>query len=253
MDSTSKRLRLLLISTIASWVAIAMLAFAAFTHPGAGRADDANREPLERVRTERLDIVSEDGEPVLVLANRRLMPGPVMDGREYPPEVAEPRPYVSGMIFYNEEGDEVGGLIYNGMPRDSGYTAVGHLSFDQWKQNQVVALQYIDDGRTRRSGLRVWDRPVDVSMARQLDLVTAYREATSETERDSLAALGSAWRERGDYGAERLFVGSQDREARVELRDPEGRVRARLVVDEDGDARLEFLNEEGEVTRRVPR
>ena len=93
--------------------------------------------------------------------------------------MAEPRPHVSGMIFYNEEGDEVGGLIYNGIPRDyngiprdSGYSAVGHLSFDQWKQNQVVALQYIDNGRTRRSGLRVWDRPTDVSVARQLDLMT---------------------------------------------------------------------------------
>ena len=49
----------------------------------------------------------------------------------------------------NDQGDEVGGPIVDGVPRDSGRRcAVGHLSVDQWKQNQVVALQYLDNGRS---------------------------------------------------------------------------------------------------------
>jgi len=75
MDPAPNRLRLLLISNIASWIAIAVLTFVALANRESGSADEATGETLERVRTERLDIVSEDGEPVLVLANRRRMPG----------------------------------------------------------------------------------------------------------------------------------------------------------------------------------
>lgn len=244
MSDPEKRIRFLMLSSVSSWLAVAVLVFSAFTDRGHPRFTELD--------VERLNIVAEDGEPVLVLANRHRIPGPRINGKEYPPEIAEPRGLVSGMIFYNEEGDEVGGLIYNGMERDSGHTAVGHLSLDQWKQNQVVALQYIDNGRTLRSGLRVWDRPTDVSMDQQLDLALAYRSSESVAERDSLARIAAAARERGELGVQRLFVGSQDRTAKVELHDTEGRVRVRLFVDEQDMARLEFLDEAGTVVQSYP-
>jgi hypothetical protein len=155
------------------------------------------------------------------------------------------------MIFFNEEGNEAGGLIFNGFRVDSSFTAVGHLSFDQWKQNQVVALQYLDNRRTRRAGMRVWDRPTDVTMDQQLDLLMEMRDA-SEAERDSLRAVAAAAREAGDFGTERLFVGSQDRTARLELRDTKRRVRVRLLVDDEDVARLEFLDESGGVVAGYP-
>ena len=67
------------------------------------------------------------------------------------------------MIFFNEAGDEVGGLIYESERRDSAYRAFGHLSFDQWQQNQVVAVQYQDNGsswstRQAQSWNLAWSR-----------------------------------------------------------------------------------------------
>lgn len=233
----------LVTSNVASWFALAFIFVSGFSSP--------ERTRFTELETERLDIVGENGQPVLVLSNQRLMPGPRIDGKAYPPEIAEPRSVVSGMIFYNEEGDEVGGLIYNGFPKDTGHTAVGHLSFDQWKQNQVVALQYLDTPRTLRAGLRVWDRSTAVSVAEQLDRALAYRDASPE-ERDSLRRATAAARARGESGTERLFVGSQDRSAKIELRDRQGRVRARLVVDSLNAARLEFLDADGMVVHQVP-
>lgn len=245
MPVHEKRIRFLMVSSAASWIAVAFLAFYAFTgrsHPRFGELD-----------VERLNVVAEDGQPVLVLANRHRLPGPRINGKEYAPELAEPRGLVSGMIFYNDEGDEVGGLIYNGMRTDSGHAAVGHLSLDQWKQNQVVALQYNDNGRTLRSGLRVWDRPTDVTMDEMFDRAVAYRRTESAAVRDSLERVSAAARERGDFGVQRLFVGSQDRTAKVELHDTEGRVRLRLFVDAQDVARLEFLDEAGNVVQSYPR
>ena len=61
--------------------------------------------------------------------------GPSMNGKTYSRDVIDGREFMSGMIFFNELGDEVGGLIYAGIKKDSvNYSAVGHLSFDQWQQ-----------------------------------------------------------------------------------------------------------------------
>ena len=62
------------------------------------------------------------------------------------------------------KGLRLSGYVDYGALDDKGasrLTTLGHLSFDQWKQNQVVALQYSDDGRSRYAGLNVWDRPTD--------------------------------------------------------------------------------------------
>lgn len=49
-----------------------------------------------------------------------------------------------------------------------------------------------------------------------------------------------------------MFTGSQDEVAQVQLRDKQGRVRAKLYVDKDGNAKFDFLNEKGEVTKSYP-
>jgi hypothetical protein len=59
------------------------------------------------------------------------------------------------------------------------------------------------------------------------------------------------FRDRRDLGVERLFVGSQDETAQVQIRDTAGRVRIRLLVDPDDNARLEFLDAEGRVTKSI--
>jgi hypothetical protein len=145
------------LSNLASWGLVALLALTGFSYQ--------TRNKFTEIDAERLNIIGTNGKPVLVLANRRLIPGP-SDEWERLSALTSPmgRDLLSGMIFFNEQGDEVGGLIYNGIKKDSGYSALGHLSFDQWKQNQVVALQYLDNGTSRRAGLRVWDRPTDVSL-----------------------------------------------------------------------------------------
>lgn len=197
---------------------------------------------------ERLNIVDAAGRPVLVLANGPRLPGAVFHGKEYPQSFVD-RGRAAGMLFYNAAGDEVGGLIYDGAPRDSGYTALGHLSFDQWQQSQVVALTYADDGRARLAGLRVWDRP-DRALEEQFEAAARFLAAPAGA-RDSLRREMAAARARV-AGTQRIFVGSQNRTASVELRDPSGRVRVTLAVDSAGVARLEFLDADGRVVARYP-
>jgi hypothetical protein len=251
MTHPEKTVRALLWSNIASWAALLILLFAAF------RSGDPNSQSKDLLRVteidaERINIIGTNGRPVMAISNRAHIPGPTFEGKEYPQSFGDGRDQYSGIIFFNEEGDEVGGLIYNGFPQEDGYSAVGHFSFDQWKQNQVVALQYVDNGTSRRAGVRVWDRPTDYPFGDFLDLGLARMETESYAVRDSLRAEHQKLREAGALGVERLFLGSRDEEAQLEMRDAAGRVRLRLIVDAENDARLEFLDPEGRVTSTYP-
>lgn len=244
MRDSRKMIRLLTFSNIASWAVLAVLLLSGFAGEKHLR--------VTQLDAERINIIGLNGDPVMALSNRRLIPGPTFEAKEYPQAFGDGREFLSGIIFFNEQGDEVGGLLYNGFPRDTGYWAGGHLSFDQWKQNQVVAIQYLDNGRSRRAGLRVWDRPTDRRFGDFLDLGLARMESEDQTVRDSLRAEMQLARDRGDLGVERLFVGSQNEVAQIQLRDKEGRVRVQLLVDSSNDARLEFLDEAGNITATFP-
>ncbi len=245
MQELRREVRVLMLGNLASWGLVALLCLNGFAKA------DAGRPRFEVIDVERINVVGADGKPVLVLANRRLIPGPTMNGKEYPRALADGRDLLSGMIFFNEQGDEVGGLIFNGVTKDHGHSAVGHLSFDQWKQNQVVALQYVDSGTSRRAGLSVWDRPPEVAFAKHLERGVRMMEGTP-AEREALRLEAEADTARGDFGAQRVFVGSRDRTAQVQLSDTRGRVRARLIVDSTDTARLEFLDGAGGIVAQYP-
>src|SRR5262249_34393991 len=102
-----------------------------------------------------------------------------------------------------------------------------------------------------RSGLYVVDRPVKPSIRDVLEMREAIRVASGDEKRKLERELEES-SQRGELGAERVFVGSNDGTAMVRLRDTAGRNRIRLFVDRAHQARLEFLDEKGEVVYRIP-
>lgn len=196
---------------------------------------------MEELTVERINVVEADGRLAMVIANSGRLPGAIIDGEEK----LQPR-NTPGMLFYNNKGDECGGLIYTSAVLEDG-TEVGyvHLSLDQVNQNQVVRLQAMKNWRALRNGLTIIDRPTDMTMAEVLDL--QQRAGTDADARTSLQSLNSD----GRIGADRVFVGSRDRQAAIELNDQVGRTRLRLYVSPEGEARLEFLGEDGAVVRSI--
>ncbi len=212
--------------------------------------DRSKKKRFEEIDVERMNIVGKDNKPVMVLSNNRLIPGPTINGKTYPKEFADGRENLSGIIFFNQYGDEVGGLLYNGFKKDSGYSAMEHFSFDQWNQNQVIALQYIDNGKSRRAGLRVYDRPTNISLDETFDRFKKRNEFLKNT-----AAYDSITKEinlavaRGDNGVERMFFGSQDEVAQIQLKDKNGKIRIKIYIDKTGEPKIDFLDEAGNLSK----
>jgi len=213
-----------------------------------GRAQSKTTRFTE-IDVERVNIVEADGRPALVLANTQRIPGPVLAGKELPKELSAGRTGSAGMIFIDAQGNEVGGLVYGAhLKSDGSYSAESGFTFDQHNQDQVVGIEYDDDGARRSYGVSMWDRPTKVSIAEMLDAAKGAPDRQSRHRK-----FEELLEQRGDTtGARRVFLGSQDRTASLKLFDGAGRERIRLSVDSTNAARFEFLDEAGKVVYALP-
>jgi len=243
METMRRELRLLKAWAMVSTLALAVLLAGAF------RSRQSSRMTVLDV--ERINIVEPDGSLAMVISNADRIPGPVVEGKELPREMSGGRTGSAGMIFFNARGDEVGGLTFGGREADGAVSAGSILAFDQFRQDQVVAVQYSQRGASRSAGLSVWDRSPDITVGDLVDLLMTGRGEAGPA-RDSAVARLRSLQTSGALGGNRIFLGSQDRTAALRINDTAGRMRIRMYVDSADVARLEFLNERGEVVQTLP-
>jgi hypothetical protein len=205
----------------------------------------APAKSLGEITVERLNVVDANGTLRMVISNKdRMHPG-VMDGVT----IDRPRP-VAGMLFFNDEGDEVGGLTYTGTVAGGRGRANAGIMFDQLKQDQTIGLSYSEANGQRSTGLQVWDRSDTVRLSELITKLNAANKLPAGAERDAAIAKVRA---EAPPGPRRVFVGkTQDKASTVVLSDAEGRPRLRLTVDPTGNPRIEFLDEAGKVVTRIP-
>ncbi|MBB6426968.1 hypothetical protein [Sphingopyxis sp. JAI128] len=202
---------------------------------------------FDEISVKRINIVEPDGKYRLVLANSDRFPGLFMEGREYKHHSRDG----GGMLFFNDEGDEVGGLTFGSKTVGENRRASGSLMFDQYKQDQTVGIQYSEADGKRTAGLRVWDRP-DWSIKPLMEMSARAAAASDEVGRtrirDEMRAYAMA---NGGAGAERVFAGKTTDDAIVRLADKSGRPRLLLKVGADGEPSIEFLDTAGRVVKRI--
>jgi hypothetical protein len=255
MDARIERdVRFLKIYAVATSTVIIGLSVMAFAGRGDGsRVGEirASRAKFDVIDVERVNVMEPDGKYRLVLSSSARSQGPLYKGKPFFYSGAE-RPR-AGMIFFNDEGTEDGGLIYGGKQLgDTGYTALGHLSFDQFNQDQVFVIQYVDRNGKRRVGIQINDRHnVNINeWAAQRDSLRKLPDGAPKTQ--ALAKLNAGTADEPRV-AERLYVGRDTlKNAIVKLSDRMGRTRLQMLVDSLGTPRLEFLDADGRVTYRVP-
>jgi len=134
----------------------AILAFVIFSGATASASKLPSKARFDEIDVQRINVREPDGTLRLVISNHRRLPGIVVRGKEKPFD----RPQ-AGLIFYNDEASEIGGLIFGGRKdaqghvRDSG----GTLSFDRYEGNQVVQLWGVDDQEDQLAGAVGGPRP----------------------------------------------------------------------------------------------
>jgi hypothetical protein len=168
------------------------------------------KQSFDEIQVHRIDIAEPDGTLRMVISNKDRLPPVIVKGVEHP-ELGEPRPQ-AGMLFYNDEGSENGGLIFGGRKNEKGEVvdAGASLSFDKYGANQIVQLAGVDDAADHFAGLAI------------------------------------------NGQNRRIWVGTTgDGSASIALMDAHGRKRIVMQVSEQGDPSISFLDEKGNSLRRL--
>lgn len=169
---------------------------------------------FDQITVHRINVIEPGGTPRMILSDRADFPGAIRRGREEPYK----RPY-AGMLFYNDEGTETGGLVFGGHKNAKGQLVNSgvSLSFDEYGHpQQIVQLAGIDDIHDHFSGLAI-----------------------------------NGFKKSGEH-VPRLWVGRDaSNTASVALMDASGRKRIVLQVLKDGAASIEFLDEHGKVIKQI--
>jgi hypothetical protein len=206
-------------------------------------------EKFTEIDVERINVMEPDGKYRMVISNRPRSIGPIYKGKPFG-YAGGGRP---GIIFFNDEGTENGGLTFTGRRNaDGSVQASTHMSFDQFNQDQVLNLDYGENGAQRQVAITMLDRlPLDIyDFVQQRDSI---RKLTDTVARAAALRALAAPRNGVPLQAQRVFLGrNSQKAAALVLSDPNGRPRLRIAVDSSGAPSLEFLDESGRVTSKLP-
>src|SRR5215510_133626 len=140
---------------LAVYSGLLTVAFAVVVVFGIGVLRNRNRT-FGTITARRINIVEPDGTIRLTISNRADFPGAWNRGKEYPrPDRRE----AAGMLFMSDEGTEQGGFIWGaGQLPDGSIQNHVHLSFDQYEENQIFAIDAGQEGKDRFSRMSIVDQ-----------------------------------------------------------------------------------------------
>ena len=201
---------------------------------------------FDRIRAHRIDLVEPDGTERLILSDRADYPGSFFHGKE----IARPdRSDAAGMLFIDDEGTEDGGLIYAGSLVDGKPSSYGHLSFDQYDQDQTLSLdEGLEDGK-KYSQIVLGDQPDYALSPKVFDYFEAIKAMPAgPTKQKALADAAKIY----PFGPNRVILSKGgDNSAGLTLNDPAGHPRLRISVAADGSPSIQMLAADGKVLKTI--
>lgn len=195
---------------------------------------------------QRINVSEPDGTVRLIISNKAQFPGLIVKGHEF----AHKDRQTAGMLFFNDEGTENGGLIFGGARKSNGQvSSYGHLSFDQYMQDQTLTLESNQEGNSFSKNFSIVDRP-QYSISDVIPLIEKYQNDPSY---ENKAAIDAFVAQHG-AAASRLYIGEfPDKSVSVELKDEDGRSRLVLRIGIDGKPHLQFLDAKGNIIDELPK
>jgi hypothetical protein len=198
-------------------------------------------EQYKEITAERINIVEADGTLRMVLSNRTLQHPGRMDKKDLP---HRDRP--AGLLFFNDEGDECGGIGYNGNKKE----AAMFMTMDQYKNDQIMTLSYDQENHagypSRSYGLTLNDRD-ELPLSGQMN----YFDSLKKLKDTNAYALGLKRYKAEGHLAQRMFLGkNKSGEVGLFLTDAKGRLRLRLFVNKQNEPVFQALDEKGKVKEK---
>ena len=206
-----------------------------------GFARTPRKLSLDELDVQRINVREPDGTLRLVISDAASAPGIIIKGKEYP----HPDRKAAGMIFYNDEGSENGGLIFGGeKDKDGTRESHGHLSFDAYEQDQTMALDSHQEKEGRYTKLQFNDYP-DYSILEEIQLLDSVKHLPAEQRQAQIKAF---YDKHGGPTRRMVLARNTDGSVQLAMNDLQGHPRIVMKVAKDGSPSLQMLDSNGKVT-----
>ncbi|MCF6402871.1 hypothetical protein L3C95_10025 [Chitinophaga filiformis] len=223
-------------------IATSVLIFALI---GYGFRKSVQDDIVKSLRAERIEIVEPDGTVKLSLFSKKHLPFAVINGKQLTRQGGDE----SGLMFYNTEGEECGGLVYSGNGKNGKGQNELSMTFDKYKQDQVVQLSYIQrENGNHTKGLSVYERP-EFPLNMTMDKIDSIRKNVKDVQEQN--SILEQLKKEGFFGYTRMFAGQQGQRTGVFVRDDRGRIRLEMIVNEKNEPEILFYDEKGAVHKKI--
>ncbi|MCD6220230.1 hypothetical protein J7K43_07605 [Candidatus Calescamantes bacterium] len=208
---------------------------------------------FDTIKAKKVEIIQSDGKPALILFNSENIPPPIIEGKRYPSNLRNIGLNANGIVFYNNNGDEIGGIVFGSKKDENGNVYQGiHISFDAFQQDEVFHIDCSQYGGERWLEINAFYQP-EKSLKPMFEKLTEINSIQDTSERKRKMKEFENWKEK-EYGKMYIPIFSiknENGKAGIELYDKRGNLRIRLYIDEDENPRLEFYDTNGKVIKSL--
>jgi len=221
---------------VISAVIISFFAFSSFT-------SKEKNENFDELVVKKITIVGEDNLPRMVLSNEKRQHPGRMNGKEL---ADRERP--SGIIFFNNDGDECGGLVYKVKEKDGKISSGMSFTMDNYKDDQVLQIlndEYYTGGKAFvERGISINQYPQGSNMEERNKKLEELRLIENENERK--IKIRELMQNEGPVN--RLFIGkTKGNSSGLFLAGPDGKPKMMIYVDENGIPKIQTFSENGDI------
>jgi hypothetical protein len=236
MKTTDSKVKLL--TTYSIFMTVIMVSLSLFSFKMYNKIEN-----FDEINVKRINIIENDGTIRMVLSNKeRQHPGRI-DGKDF-----DKRERRAGLVFFNDEGDECGGIGYSTEKRGNGVFSGMLITMDRYKNDEVVNIsnaEMVENGKiVSRRGIGISDFPADSHLGKSMKALEEIQKITDPAEREKKMKEGIE-----KYGSKSLvFLGKNpDNTQGLFLNDAKGQPRMKIYVDEKGNPKIQTLDSKGKV------
>lgn len=211
---------------------------------------------FDTITVQRINIVEPDGTLRMVLTNNRRLPGVIQHGKEYPDFADRKGRTTAGILFYDAEGSESGGLTFGGRKDAQGnITRFGHFAFDRYEQDQMFTISASDNGTSFGSSIQLREVP-GWSIVEYLELLETVQNLPEEEQKAAIDEFLRTHPVEG-FGTRVALSYESDTSApasasALQFRDGDGKERLRAGLGVTQNPSVEFRDAAGNVTYSIP-
>ncbi|HUZ58499.1 MAG TPA: hypothetical protein VMU83_06945 [Hanamia sp.] len=198
-------------------------------------------ENIDELTVKRINVVGEDGSLRMVISNETRQNSGRMAGKDLP---QRKRP--AGIIFFNNEGNECGGLVCEVHDTNKVINSGMSFTMDNYDNDQVVQIvnseKYANGHGNIRRGLVINEFPQGSSLLGFMDKYEAIKKM-----KDSILQkqkMDELWARKGSR--RRLFIGrTSNNQSGLFLYDTAGKPRMEIYVDNTGSPQIKVIGADG--------